>query len=63
MTISPQDVHAYSLGSGAGDVPLPAAEADRIAAVLNQNVTHRPAPEPGAPAPAEGTPADAAPGS
>ena len=45
MTISRQDVHALSSGPAPDGVPLAAAEADRVAAVLNLHATHRALPE------------------
>lgn len=44
MTISRQDVNARSGGPGHEGVPLSAAEADRVARVLNQHAHHRPEP-------------------
>lgn len=54
MTISRQDVYELSRGPGPGGTPLSVAEADRVAAVLNQHGTHQPAAQPAARTPAAG---------
>ena len=43
VTVFRQDVHELSSGPGLGGSPLSSAEADRVAAVLNEHRTHRPA--------------------
>jgi hypothetical protein len=52
VTISRQDVYELSRGPGPGGTPLSVAEADRVAAVLNQHGTHRPTVQPAAETPA-----------
>jgi hypothetical protein len=49
VTISRDDVNTLSQGPGPGGVPLGAAEADRVAAVLNEHANDHWAPEPGEP--------------